>query len=142
MFAYLGLGDELIDEQVGGRTTKTYQYALGRVSQTTMAADGSKTAAIACPSTVGGAYTGTACNGVQDSVTTSVHPQDRENQGQLRYLLDACFLKHDVGLSTRATYESLIRNHIRPAPGPVPLAKLHRSAAKILEAVNGASTSL
>ena len=49
------------------------------------------------------------------------------------YLLDAWFPQHDVGPSTRATYESLIRNHIRPALGAVPLAKLHRSAAKTLE---------
>jgi RHS repeat-associated protein len=43
-FAYLGLSDQVVAEQVGGRTTKTYQYALGRrVSQTTVAADGTKT---------------------------------------------------------------------------------------------------
>jgi RHS repeat-associated protein len=43
-FAYLGLSDQVVAEQVGGRTTKTYQYALGRrVSQTAIAADGAKT---------------------------------------------------------------------------------------------------
>lgn len=49
------------------------------------------------------------------------------------YLLDAWFPNHDVGPSTKVTYESLIRNHIRPALGSVPLTKLQRSAAKTLE---------
>jgi hypothetical protein len=39
--------------------------------------------------------------------------------------------------TTRATYDSLIRNHIRPALGAVPLTKLHRSAAEILERFYG-----
>ncbi|MEP7019902.1 MAG: site-specific integrase [Pseudonocardiales bacterium] len=52
-------------------------------------------------------------------------------------LLDRWLPRHDVGPSTRATYESLIRNHIRPALGPLPLAKLHRGAAEILEGLYG-----
>jgi integrase len=62
-----------------------------------------------------------------DALTTA---RSKANFG---YLLDAWFPKHEVGPSTKATYESLIRNHIRPALGAVPLTKLHRSAAKILE---------
>lgn len=50
------------------------------------------------------------------------------------FLLDRWFPQHEVGPSTRATYESLIRNHIRPALGGVTLTKLQRSAAEILEA--------
>jgi integrase len=49
------------------------------------------------------------------------------------HLLDRWFAQHEVGVSTRATYDSLIRNHIRPALGSVPLTKLQRSAAEILE---------
>ena len=53
------------------------------------------------------------------------------------YLLDRWFPAHEVGPSTRVTYESLIRNHIRPALGSVPLTKLQRSAAEILEDLYG-----
>ena len=43
-FGYLGLSDELVSEQVGGRVTKTYQYALGgqRLSQVTLNTDGTR----------------------------------------------------------------------------------------------------
>jgi hypothetical protein len=44
-------------------------------------------------------------------------------------LIDRWFPQHEVGPSTRATYESLIRNHIRPALGSVSLTRLQRSAA-------------
>lgn len=40
------------------------------------------------------------------------------------FLLDRWFPQHEVGPSTRATYESLLRNHIRPALGTVSLTKL------------------
>lgn len=53
------------------------------------------------------------------------------------FLLDRWFPQHDVGPSTKTTYESLIRNHIRPALGAVPLTKLQRSAAEILERFYG-----
>ena len=53
------------------------------------------------------------------------------------FLLDRWFPQHEVGPSTRATYESLIRNHIRPALGTVTLTKLQRSAAEILEGFYG-----
>ena len=43
------------------------------------------------------------------------------------HLLDRWFAQHEVGVSTRATYDSLIRNHIRPALGAVPLTKLQRT---------------
>jgi hypothetical protein len=41
-------------------------------------------------------------------------------------LLDRWLAGHEVAITTRVTYESLIRNHIRPALGTVPLTKLHR----------------
>lgn len=53
------------------------------------------------------------------------------------FLLDRWFPQHEVGPSTRATYESLLRNHIRPALGTVSLTKLQRSAAEILEGFYG-----
>ena len=53
------------------------------------------------------------------------------------HLLDLWFSQHEVGVSARATYDSLIRNHIRPALGGVPLTKLQRSAAEILERFYG-----
>jgi len=49
------------------------------------------------------------------------------------YLLDRWLVGHDVEITTRATYDSLIRTHIRPALGAVPLTKIHRGAAEILE---------
>ena len=52
-------------------------------------------------------------------------------------LLDRWLAGHEVAVTTRATYESLIRNHIRPALGAVSLAKLHRGAAQTLEAFYG-----
>jgi hypothetical protein len=39
-------------------------------------------------------------------------------------LLDRWLAGHEVAITTRVTYESLIRNHIRPALGTVPLTKL------------------
>ena len=66
-----------------------------------------------------------------DALTTA------RSKASFGYLLDAWFPNHDVGPSTKVTYESLIRNHIRPALGAVPLTKLHRSAAKILEDLYG-----
>jgi hypothetical protein len=48
-------------------------------------------------------------------------------------LPDRWIAGHDVEISTRATYDSLIRNHIRPGLGAVSLTKLHRGAAEILE---------
>jgi integrase len=53
------------------------------------------------------------------------------------HLLDLWFSQHEVGVSARATYDSLIRNHIRPALGAVPLTKLQRGAAEILERFYG-----
>ena len=53
------------------------------------------------------------------------------------HLLDLWFSQHEVGVSARAAYDSLIRNHIRPALGAVPLTKLQRSAAEILERFYG-----
>jgi integrase len=52
-------------------------------------------------------------------------------------LLDRWLAGHEVAITTRVTYESLIRNHIRPALGTVPLTKLHRGAAEILESFYG-----
>lgn len=49
------------------------------------------------------------------------------------YLLDRWLTGHEVEVTTRATYESLIRNHIQPALGSVSLTRLHRGAAEILE---------
>jgi integrase len=48
-------------------------------------------------------------------------------------LLDRWLAGHEVEVTTRATYHSLIRNHIHPGLGAVSLAKLHRGAAEILE---------
>jgi integrase len=48
-------------------------------------------------------------------------------------LLERWLAGHDVEITTRATYDSLIRNHIRPGIGAVSLAKLHRGGAEILE---------
>jgi hypothetical protein len=45
-------------------------------------------------------------------------------------LLELWFSQREVGVSAHATYDSLIRNHIRPALGAVPLTKLQRSAAE------------
>jgi integrase len=52
-------------------------------------------------------------------------------------LLDRWLAGHEVAVTTRVTYESLIRNHIRPALGVVSLAKLHGGAAQTLEAFYG-----
>jgi integrase len=52
-------------------------------------------------------------------------------------LLDRWLARHEVAVTTRVTYESLIRTHIRPALGAVPLTKLHRGAAEILESFYG-----
>jgi integrase len=52
-------------------------------------------------------------------------------------LLDRWLAGHEVAVTTRVTYESLICNHIRPALGVVSLAKLHRGAAQALEAFYG-----
>ena len=52
-------------------------------------------------------------------------------------LLDRWLAGHEIGVTTRVTYESLIRTHIRPALGAVPLSGLHRGAAQILEAFYG-----
>lgn len=46
-------------------------------------------------------------------------------------LLDAWFPDHDAGPSTKATYGSLIKNHIRPGLGAVRLAALHQSATTL-----------
>lgn len=58
-------------------------------------------------------------------------------KADLGYLLDGWLDGHEVAVTTRVTYEILIRNHIRPALGVVSLAKLHRSAAEILEGFYG-----
>lgn len=51
----------------------------------------------------------------------------------LGYLLDRWLPQHEVDESTRTTYESLIRNHIRPALGQLPLTVLMRRATETLE---------
>lgn len=51
----------------------------------------------------------------------------------LGYLLDRWLPQHDVDENTRSTYESLIRLHIRPALGHLPLTTLVRKATETLE---------
>jgi integrase len=51
----------------------------------------------------------------------------------LAYLLDKWLPQHDVDENTRTSYESLIRNHIKPALGSVPLTTLTRKATEIVE---------
>jgi integrase len=52
-------------------------------------------------------------------------------------LLDRWLAGHEIALTTRATYESLIRNHIRPALGSISLTRLQRGAVQILEGFYG-----
>ncbi|MCW2568895.1 MAG: hypothetical protein JWN54_2992, partial [Mycobacterium sp.] len=52
-------------------------------------------------------------------------------------LLDRWLGGHEMAVTTRATYESLIRNHIRPALGGISLTRLQRGAAQILEGFYG-----
>lgn len=58
-------------------------------------------------------------------------------KASLGYLLDRWLAAHEVEVTTRATYESLIRAHIRPGLGSVGLAKLHRQAGEVLEGFYG-----
>ena len=51
----------------------------------------------------------------------------------LSYLLDRWLPQHDVDENTRTSYESLIRNHIKPALGAVPLTTLTRKATEVVE---------
>jgi hypothetical protein len=51
----------------------------------------------------------------------------------LTYLLDKWLPQHDVDENTRTSYESLIRNHIKPALGDVSLTTLARKATEIVE---------
>lgn len=70
-------------------------------------------------------------------LTKLLHEADQElaasTRASLGYLLDRWLPQHDVDETTRATYESLIRNHIRPALGAIPLSRLTRHAAEIQE---------
>lgn len=54
-------------------------------------------------------------------------------KASLGYLLDRWLPQHEIEKSTRATYESLIRNHIRPALATLPLSRLSQHSAEILE---------
>lgn len=58
-------------------------------------------------------------------------------KASLGYLVDRWLAAHEVEVTTRATYESLIRTYIRPGLESVGLAKLHRQAGEILEAFYG-----
>ena len=60
-------GPQWTCDVAGGIVDTVTAPVTGMISSVTGAG-----AAIACPSTVGGAYAGTACNGVQESVTASV----------------------------------------------------------------------
>jgi integrase len=51
----------------------------------------------------------------------------------LGYLLDRWLPQHDVDEQTIACYDSLIRNHIRPALGDVRLTTLVRKATEVVE---------
>jgi integrase len=53
------------------------------------------------------------------------------------YLLDRWLPQHDVEEDTKESYESLIRVHIRPALGDVPLTTLVRRATEIVEQFYG-----
>jgi integrase len=55
----------------------------------------------------------------------------------LGYLLDRWLPQHDVDEHTKSTYDSLIRNHIRPAVGDVPLTVFMRRATETLESFYG-----
>jgi len=54
-------------------------------------------------------------------------------KASLGYLLDRWLPQHELNESARKTYESLIRNHIRPALGATPLARLTRHAGRLDE---------
>lgn len=70
-------------------------------------------------------------------LTKLLHEADHERaaatKASLGYLLDRWLPQHDIDETTRATYESLIRNHIKPALGAIPLSRLTRHAAEIQE---------
>lgn len=51
----------------------------------------------------------------------------------LGYLLDRWLPQHDIDDNSKSTYESLIRNHIRPALGDVRLTTLVRKATETIE---------
>jgi integrase len=55
----------------------------------------------------------------------------------LGYLLDRWLPQHDIDESTRESYESLIRVHIRPALGDIPLSKLVRKSTETVEQFYG-----
>ncbi len=55
----------------------------------------------------------------------------------LGYLLDRWLPQHDVEEDTRESYESLIRVHIRPALGDVPLTTLIRRSTELVEQFYG-----
>jgi len=55
----------------------------------------------------------------------------------LGYLLDRWLPQHDVDENTRESYESLIRVHIRPALGAVPLTMLVRKGTETVEQFYG-----
>lgn len=65
---------------------------------------------------------------VQKLLTRLLHEADTERaastQASLGYLLDRWLPQHDVDETTRSTYESLVRNHTRPALGAIPLSRL------------------
>jgi integrase len=55
----------------------------------------------------------------------------------LGYLLDRWLPQHDIEEDTRESYESLIRVHIRPALGDLPLSMLVRKATETVEQFYG-----
>jgi integrase len=55
----------------------------------------------------------------------------------LGYLLDRWLPQHDIDENTRKSYESLIRIHIRPALGDLPLTMLIRKATETVEQFYG-----
>jgi hypothetical protein len=55
----------------------------------------------------------------------------------LGYLLDRWLPQHDIDEGTRESYESLIRVHIRPALGDIPLTKLVRKSTETIEQFYG-----
>ena len=55
----------------------------------------------------------------------------------LGYLLDRWLPQHDIDENTRESYDSLIRIHIRPALGGIPLTTLVRKATETVEQFYG-----
>jgi integrase len=63
--------------------------------------------------------------------------QTARTNASLGYLIDRWLPQHDIDENTRESYDSLIRNHIRPALGDIPLTRLVRNSTETVEGFYG-----